>query len=115
MALSCSSLVRPPRGFPQRGWRGVVTAMAAAAVTVAAALIVAAWTLPAPLVLPAVSAAVVLSAATMGAVAWACPPGTGITAFYWDVAGALTAVGVCAALFGEPEQIVALLDRQGAE
>ena len=30
---------------------------------------------------------------------------------FWDISGALAVIGLCAALFGEPEQAVALLDR----
>ena len=60
---------------------------------------------------PVTGFALVVAAATFALIAWASPPEVGHRLVFWDVAGAMTVLGLCAALFGEPEQAVALLDR----
>jgi hypothetical protein len=77
----------------------------------AAALIAALFLLPPALVFPVTGCALVVAAATFALIAWASPPEAGNRLVFWDVAGAMTVLGLVAALFGEPEQAVALLDR----
>ena len=58
------------------------------------------------------SGGLVVAAGTMALIALASPPEVGRARLvYWDFAGALTLIGLCAALLGEPEQAVALLER----
>jgi hypothetical protein len=60
-------------------------------------------------------AQVLVAAAALALIACAAPPETGrARIFYWDVAGLLALIGLAAALFGEPEQAVALLRREEA-
>ncbi|NWG26803.1 MAG: hypothetical protein HXY30_20685 [Pseudorhodoplanes sp.] len=64
---------------------------------------------PAPLLLPAASLAMLAAASAVAAVALLRPaPGPGLT--YWDVSGALTLAGICAALLSEPEQVIPLIE-----
>jgi hypothetical protein len=95
-----------------RGWRSVAVALVAALGAALAAFATALFLLPAALVFPVTAAGLVLAAATFALIAWVSPPEVGTTRLlYWDVAGALTVLGLCAALFGEPEQAVALMQR----
>ncbi len=92
------------RDGPQR----LLSALALSGV-LAAALLVA--TMPAALVLPALSVLAVFAAGGTALLAWRRaerrrPDRVG----YWDVAGALALVGVCAALLGDPEQALPLLE-----
>jgi hypothetical protein len=114
MALARSTL--PLRSIvPPRGWLGVVLALGTAIAAAAAALIAALATLPPLLVFPALAAGLILAAAALALIACAAPPETGgARIVYWDVAGLLTLIGLTAALFGEPEQAVALLSREEA-
>jgi hypothetical protein len=85
----------------------------AVAVAVAAGVIVMhALLLPPPLVLPALSAVLIVTALGMAVLAWTQPqprtPGARIT--YWDVSVALYLMGCCAAVFGEPEQVLPLME-----
>src|SRR5688572_4100750 len=92
-------------------WDGPKIALAALAGVGAAAFAVCAWILPAPLVLPAFSVlAIVLAgaAALMALAAQGRPALTRVT--YWDIAGALTFIGICAALLSDPEQAIPLLE-----
>jgi hypothetical protein len=85
--------------------------MAAIAGLGAAAFAYASWILPTPLVLPATSIFAVAAASLVAAVAWAAaglPATERVT--YWDVAGALTFIGICAALLSDPEQVIPLLE-----
>lgn len=83
-------------------------ALAAAAGCFAAAFVL----LPPHLILPVTAAGLLLAAATLGLMACIVPPETGAPRLVlWDFAGALSLVGLAAALFGEPEQAIALLER----
>ena len=114
MALARSTL--PLHSFvPPCGWLGVAIALGAAIAAAAAAFVAALAMLPPLLVLPAVAAGLILAAAALALIAFAAPPETGRARIvYWDVAGLLTLIGLAAALFGEPEQAVALLAREEA-
>ena len=95
-----------------RRWHGLVLALVAALTAAAAAFIAALFLVPPVLVFPATAAGLVVAAGTMALIAWVAPPEVGATRLvYWDFAGALTVIGLCAVLFGEPEQAVALLER----
>jgi hypothetical protein len=100
---------------PARGWNGIFIALGTAVAAALAALVAALAMLPPALVFPVIAAALILAAAAMVLIAWGAPPETGATrTVYWDVAGLLALVGLAAALFGEPEQAVALLRREEA-
>jgi hypothetical protein len=99
------------RPLPARRWHGLAIALAGALTAGAAALIAALFLVPPPLVFPVTGFALVVAAATFALIAWASPPEAGNRLVFWDVAGAMTVLGLCAALIGEPEQAVALLDR----
>jgi hypothetical protein len=70
----------------------------------------AAQQVPGALLLPILSAALILSACVTALVAWASPQPRPDRLTYWDVTGALTLLGICAALLSEPEQVVPLLE-----
>jgi hypothetical protein len=75
--------------------------------------VVATVLLPSSLVFPVTGMGLVLAAGTMALIAWAAPPEAGgARIVLWDFAGALALIGLCAALFGEPEPAVALLERE---
>lgn len=115
MALAGSGWVKARPDWPQRGLGGIVTALVTALVTGAAVLVTALLMLQPHLVFPVVAAALILSAATMALIALGSPREVGsLRTVYWDIAGAMTLLGFCAALFGEPEQVAALMDRQSA-
>jgi hypothetical protein len=100
---------------PPRGWPGIAIALGAAMAAGAAALVVALVMLPPLLVFPVLAAGLILAAAALALIACVAPPETGrACTVYWDVAGLLTIMGLAAALFGEPEQAVALLRREEA-
>ena len=97
-------------GFdPADAWNGPQVAAAASAALVAAGLATALLFVPWPLVLPILSAAMIALAAGVALIAWLRKSDwSGIT--YWDVAGALTFLGICAALLAEPEHALAVLE-----
>ena len=74
------------------------------------------WTLPAPLVLPAIGMLAIVTAALIALIAWgsaARPLAPTVTC--WDVAGALTLIGIVATLLSEPELVLPFLDNQRTE
>ena len=79
-------------------------------VAAGAALTAAFFLLPAALVFPVTSCALVVAAVTFALIAWTSPPDVNRLVF-WDTAGVMTVLGLTAALLGEPEQAVALLER----
>ena len=91
------------------GWSGPTLAATAVALAGASALV---WTLPAPLVLPAIGVLATLAAAAMALVAWLTAQQMTTALTYWDIAGALTVVGIFAALLSEPELALPLLEDQ---
>jgi uncharacterized membrane protein YfcA len=68
--------------------------------------------LPPVLVFPVTATGLMLAAVALAIIAWASPAEIGRSRrVFWQTAGALTLIGLCAALFGEAEQVVALIDR----
>ena len=106
-------LTPPARGRAAQARRrhGLAPALTAAAAAAGATLIAALVLLPPVLVFPVTGLALALAAAAFALIAWAAPPEVTNRLVFWDVAGAMTVLGLCAALIGEPEQTVALLDR----
>jgi hypothetical protein len=84
--------------------------MALAAGLLAATLALSAWRLPPAFVLPIVCLAALVAAAGAAAFAWSSRAQDQGHPNYWDVAGALTFVGMCAAMLSEPDQLWPLLE-----
>jgi hypothetical protein len=100
------------RPIPSPRWHGLAIALSGAFAAGAAAFLAALVLLPAAMVFPVTGVALVFAAATFALIAWATPGDVGASRLvFWDMSGALAVIGLCAALFGEPEQAVALLDR----
>jgi hypothetical protein len=105
-----------PRPAPQRsegqGFTGLILAIAGLLASGA----VLAWSLPPALVLPGLSVLVLLSATAAAVIGWLrpCRPRTD-RVNYWDVAGALTLIGVCAALLSDVEQVMPLLEARRSQ
>ncbi|MEA3057896.1 MAG: hypothetical protein QOF34_711 [Sphingomonadales bacterium] len=98
------------RPLPARRWHGFAIAMAGAVTAGVAALIAALVLLPPALVFPVTALALLVAAASFAFIAWISPPEVGSRLVFWDVAGAMTVLGLVAALFGEPEQAAALIE-----
>jgi len=84
------------------GFAGVVLLVAFAA---------AAGSLPRPLVMPTLCFAALAIAAAVALIAWRRPmrrDAQHVT--YWDIAGALAFLGMCAATLSEPDQLVSFWD-----
>lgn len=96
-------------------WNGpmLLAAVVAGVGTAAAGALV--WTLPPPLVLPAVATLAIVAATLVAAIAWVTAQRASTPLTYWDVAGALTFVGVFAALLSDPELALPLLETQRTE
>lgn len=110
-ALWDAHIARQQRPVVRR-WHGLALALTGAAAAAAAAFVAAAFLLPAPMVFPVTGMALVLAAASFALIAYTAPTESGNSrVVLWDVSGALAVIGLCAALFGEPEQAVALLER----
>ncbi|HEY0440792.1 MAG TPA: hypothetical protein VGD36_12015 [Xanthobacteraceae bacterium] len=75
----------------------------------AAAAMTAANVLPNGFVLPVVCTLLFAAAGIIALLAWRSRAAASQPS-YWDVAGALTLIGVCASALLEPEQVVALVD-----
>lgn len=71
------------------------------------------WFLPHPIVLPLLSVAAVCGAIVVAIIAWLSGHReTATDLSYWDVVGAMTMIGVCAALLSDPEQAIPLLEQR---
>jgi len=68
------------------------------------------WLLPPPLILPAISVLLLSVAGGIAFVAWRRPKPHQSQLSYWDLAGAVTFVGIAAALLSEPDQALPLLE-----
>lgn len=91
---------------------GIVLAIVVAAAAAAGAFVTAFVLFPATLVLPATVASLLLAAAATAAIAWIAPAQAGgARLVFWDAAGLMAVIGLAAALIGEPEPAVALLER----
>src|SRR5262249_9001393 len=104
---------RPPRFCgPATAWTGFPAAGAGALATAAGCFVVAFAVLPPHLALPATAVGLPLAAAALGLTACIAPPETGVPRrVLWDCAGVLSLIGLAAALFGEPEPAIAILER----
>lgn len=82
-----------------------------AGILLLAAVGTAAGSLPRPLIMPAFSFAAFGIAAAVAFIAWRRPmPHDAEYVTYWDVAGALAFLGMCAATLSESDQLVPLLE-----
>ena len=100
------------RPAPWGRWHGLALALTGALAAAAAAFVTSLFLLPLAMVFPVTGAALALAAASLALIAYASPTESGRSRLVlWDISGALAVIGLCAALFGEPEQAVALLDR----
>jgi hypothetical protein len=69
--------------------------------------------LPATLVLPAVGLGLIVAAAMLAVIAVASPAEvTGPRVFFWDIAGGLALIGLCATGLAESEPVLALLNQE---
>jgi hypothetical protein len=66
--------------------------------------------LPPPLILPALSSLLLAAAGGIALIAWRRPRPHPSMLSYWDLAGAVTFIGIVAALLSEPDQALPLLD-----
>ena len=98
-----------------RDWSGA--SLAALGLFVAGATVVCTLvsTMPAPLVLPAIGVLATLAAAGVALIAWLSAQRVTAALTYWDVAGALTLVGIVTTLLSEPELVLPLFDNQRTE
>lgn len=97
---------RRVRALPSASGPHIVFAGALAAVVAAAAVL--APSLSKDHLLPATSVLLFVLAAAVALVAWR-RPARGPRLTYWDVAGALTLIGLCVAAAVEPEQMIRLV------
>jgi hypothetical protein len=99
----------PPRRRDR--WDGPQVMLAALTVVGAAAAGLSAWMLPVALVLPILSILVIAAAGLTALIAWMRPQRRSSDRItYWDIAGALTFIGLCAALLSDPEQALPLFE-----
>jgi uncharacterized membrane protein (DUF4010 family) len=115
MRLFKEETMASTRPLPSRSSRGETAGPTVAAIVIGAALLaalaVSAWSLPPALVLPAFSLIALGIACAMALLAWRQPgAANGRRVSYWDLAGALTFLGLCAAILSEPEQVLPLLE-----
>lgn len=97
-------------------WKGpkLVAAIVAIAGMLASGAV--AWTAPSPLVLPIVSVMAVCAAGAAAVMAWMTAQRLAATSItYWDIAGALTFIGIFAALLSDAGQVLPLLETQRSE
>jgi hypothetical protein len=99
-------------GGPATPGAGVLTAGIGALAAGAGCFAVALAVLPPHLAFPAAGAGLLVAAVMTGLMACATPPGSAPSRLVlWDFAGVLSLIGLAAALLAEPEQAVALLER----
>lgn len=104
----------PPVQYSE--WKGPKLAAAIIAVAGALATSAVAWTAPSPLVLPIVSVMAVVAASATAALAWLTAQRLiAASVSYWDIAGALTFIGIFAALLSDAGQVLPLLESQRSE
>lgn len=85
-------------------------ALAVSGAVLTSAFLLSVWTLPTQLVLPVVCLAALATAGAVAFVAWKRRPSDHRHPSYWDVAGALAFIGMCAAILSEPDQVIPLLE-----
>lgn len=66
--------------------------------------------LPPPLILPALSTLLLAAAGGIALIAWRRPCPHQSMLSYWDLAGAVTFIGIAAALMSEPDQALPLFE-----
>ncbi len=66
--------------------------------------------LPPPLILPAISTLLLAAAGGIALIAWRKPRLHQSMLSYWDIAGALTFIGIAAALLSDPDQALPLFE-----
>jgi hypothetical protein len=93
-------------------WSGAALAAFGVSLAGASTACILIWTMPAPLVLPAIGVLATLAAAAVALIAWLMAQRAAATLTYWDIAGALTLVGVVATLLSEPELALPFFDNQ---
>jgi hypothetical protein len=98
-----------------RDWNGPVLAALGVTFAGASTACTLIWTMPAPLVLPAIGVLATLAAAAVALLAWLTAHRAAATLTYWDIAGALTLVGVFATLLSEPELALPFFNNQPTE
>jgi hypothetical protein len=89
---------------------GPTVGMAIAAGLLTATLGLSALLLPPAVTLPTVCLAALVAAGATAAFAWISRARHQRHPNYWDIAGALAFVGMCAAMLSEPDQLLPLLE-----
>ena len=89
---------------------GTTLALAISGTVLSAAFVISAWALPSQLVLPVMCLAALATAAVVALVAWTRRTPDRRHPTYWEIAGALTFIGMCAAILSEPDQVVRLFE-----
>jgi hypothetical protein len=103
----------PPVRYGAWSGPGLLSAIVASAGAGAASVLV--WALPPPLVLPAVGVLAIIAAIAVAAIAWLTAQRMTASVSYWDIAGALTVIGIFASLLSDPELALPLLESQRTE
>lgn len=107
------ALIAPVHGYASRGEAtrpGPHLVFLLALGLIAAAAFLAASLLPGGFVLPVVCTLLFASAAVIALLSWRSRGAASPRPSYWDVAGALTLIGVCVAALLQPEQVVSLVE-----
>jgi membrane protease YdiL (CAAX protease family) len=111
MTLASGHPTSNPLSRPSLSRLGPPIALAAAVLVTFSIVAVAPTTLPGGGSAVAIATLLFLMASATALVAWVnrrSPRGSGLT--YWDVAGALTFIGICVASTVEPNEMVALIE-----
>jgi hypothetical protein len=87
---------------------GAYVPVIAAGAVLAAASLISFWLMPPQLLLPTVCLAALATACAVGLIAWRSRARAQRRPNYWDVAGALTFIAMCAAILSEPDQVFTL-------
>jgi hypothetical protein len=107
------AITQPARRFSPGPWRlGPPAAFAAAVLSAFAVMLLGAATLPRDVVVPLTSMLLFAVAGAVALVAWSHgrPSRQAQHVTYWDVAGALTFIGICAAALVDPDQLLRLVE-----
>jgi hypothetical protein len=109
------AITHPASRFTRDPWSiGPPVTFAAAVLAAGAILALASATLPGDSVLPLTSLLLFVVAGAVALVAWSRgrPSRQAAHVTYWDVAGALAFIGICAAALVDPDQMVRLIEAQ---
>lgn len=107
--MAMSSLVRSYESREQQSSLGPSLAFLVAVAATVAVAVIAARALHWDYVLPLISTALFILAAIAAALGWRRRKGQQASLTYWDVAGAMTLIGIFAAALVEPEQLMRVL------